>query len=127
MNQFSIKKNSRQYDLEERTTRFAEAIIDFVKKLPRNPVNNALIEQIVRSAGSVGANYSEATEAESKKDFQHKIAICKKEIKESRHWLILLLKANQEYKNDLRILWQESQELLLIMAKSLSTSKKLTI
>ena len=96
MNQFSIKKNSRQYDLEERTTRFAEAIIDFVKKLPRNPVNNALIEQIVRSAGSVGANYSEATEAESKKDFQHKIAICKKEIKESNHWANLIKHANED-------------------------------
>lgn len=126
MNQLSIKK-IRQYDLEERTTRFAEAIIDFVKKLPKNPINNALIEQIVRSAGSVGANYCEATEAESKKDFQHKLGICKKEIKESRHWLTLLLRANLEYQAELKILSQESHELLLIMAKSLSTSKKLII
>ena len=68
----------KKYDLEERTARFGEAIIEFAKTLPKDPINSPLITQIVRSGTSIGANYMEADGAESKRDFQHKIAICKK-------------------------------------------------
>ena len=78
------------YDLEERTARFAEAVIDAVKKLTITPINKRLIEQLVGSSGSIGANYCEANESESKKDFIHKMTIAKKEIKETKHWLRLL-------------------------------------
>ena len=75
------------------------------------------------SSGSIGANYCEATESESKKDFIHKIEIAKKEIKETKHWIRLLAKAEEEYKEKLRLLWQESQELLLIFSKIVSSSR----
>lgn len=82
-----------------------------------------MIEQIVASAGSIGANYCEANEAESKKDFQHKIGIVKKETKETKHWIRLLAKANPEFKEDFRNLWQENQELLLIFSSIMKSSK----
>ena len=75
------------------------------------------------SGGSIGANYCEATEAESKKDFVHKIGICKKEIKETRHWLRLLAKSNSEKKEEIRKLWKEAQELLLIFSKIIRSSR----
>ena len=91
-------KNKRVYDLEERTALFGENIIDFVKTLPINSINSELIRQIVKSGTNIGANYLEADAAESKKDFRHKIAICKKEAKETKHWLRMIAKANQERK-----------------------------
>ena len=114
----------RDFDLEERTINFAENVINFVKTLPKNSILNPLIEQLVRSASSIGANYYEATEAESKKDFQHKIGICKKEAKETKYWLRLLAKSNSDNIIRLRLLWKEAHELLLIFSKSISTSKK---
>ena len=77
--------NPKHYDLEERTAEFAESIIEIMQKLPNNSINKRMIEQCVGSAGSIGANYCEANEAESKNDFQHKIGICKKETKETKH------------------------------------------
>jgi len=71
-------KKFNSYDLEDRLARFAEGVIDLVKKLPRDCINQRLISQAVSSSGSAGANYGEANEAESKRDFQHKIAIVKK-------------------------------------------------
>lgn len=109
-----------KYDLEERTAKFAANVIVFVKKLPSNPINHPLISQLVRSAGSIGANYAEADAAESKKDFKHKIGICKKEAKETRFWLRLIAEANQEHQGDSRILWSESHELLLIFSAILN-------
>ncbi len=112
-----------KYDLEERTARFGENIIDFVKQLPRNEINRPLISQVIRSATSIGANYAEADGAESKKDFQHKIAICKKEAKETKHWLRMIIKANSDFKEKTRNLWQEAQELTLIFSKIILSSK----
>lgn len=109
MNQFSSKK--RTYDLEERTAQFAEKIIDMVKNIKETAVNIKVISQLVGAVGSVGANYCEASEAESKRDFIHKIGICKKEIKESRYWLRLLVRTNPELKPDIKTHWQEAQEL----------------
>jgi len=119
MNQLSNKK----YDLEERTAQFAEQIIDLVKTIPITAINNKIISQLVGSAGSVGANYCEATEGESKKDFNHKIGICKKETKETKHWLRLLARSNPERKEEIRKHWQEAQELLLIFSKISQSSK----
>jgi four helix bundle protein len=113
------------YDLEERTARFGENIIGFLKTLPRNPINDELIRQAVRSGTSVGAKYVEADGAESKKDFRHKIAICKKEAKETKHWLRMIAKANPDRKEEAVKLSNEAQELTLIFSAILlpKTSK----
>ncbi len=116
-------KNKRVYDLEERTALFGENIIDFVKTLPINPINSELIRQIIKSGTSIGANYMEADAAESKKDFRHKIAICKKEAKETKHWLRMIAKANQERKDKCKELWSEAQELTLIFSSIISPKK----
>ncbi len=116
-------KNKRVYDLEERTALFGENIIDFVKTLPINPINSELIRQIVKSGTNIGANYMEADAAESKKDFRHKIAICKKEAKETKHWLRMIAKANQERKDKCKELWSEAQELTLIFSSIISPKK----
>ena len=91
----NIKK---KYDLEERTAKFGEDIIEFAKNIPDTPVIRPLVSQIVRSGTSIGANYMEADGAESKKDFQHKIGLCKKESKETMHWLRMIAKANSTKK-----------------------------
>ncbi|MFH0792357.1 MAG: four helix bundle protein, partial [bacterium] len=95
---------TRTYDLEERTARFAEQVIDLMKQLPKNSINNRMIDQLVGSGGSIGANYCEANEAESRTDFIHKIGICKKEIKETRHWIRLLTYANPTFKDEFKVL-----------------------
>lgn len=125
MNQLSNKTPVKIYDLEERTAKFAEKVIDLLKKLPKNHINNPLIEQLTAAAGSVGANYCEATEAESKRDFQHKISISKKETKESKYWLRLLARANFEFNNEFRELWKEAHELLLIFSQTIKSSKNI--
>jgi len=122
MIKFSIKNTN--YDLEERTAQFAEHIIDLVKQIKRTAINSRIISQLIGSSGSIGANYCEANEAESKKDFIHKICICKKEIKETKHWLRLLARSNPEQKDKIRTLWQETQEFLLIFSKIITSCKK---
>lgn len=116
-------ESKKKYDLEERTAKFAENVIDLIKKVKLSPVNSRIIEQLVGSSGSIAANYCEATEAESKRDFTHKSSICKKEIKETKLWLRLFARANPEIKDDLRKLWQEAQELLLIFSKIIRTNR----
>ena len=82
--------HSRQFDLEDRTFVFAQAVRGFVPLLPRTVSNAEDVRQLIRSSGSVGANYIEANESLSKKDFLPRIKICRKEAKESRYWLMLL-------------------------------------
>ncbi len=82
--------NSKQYDLEDRTAKFAINVRDFVRKLPRTIANIEDGKQVIRSSGSVGANYIEANEALSKKDFLMRIKISRKEAKESMYWLKLI-------------------------------------
>ena len=118
------KFSSNTYDLEERTAAFAEKVIDFVRALKQDAVNKRMIEQLVAASGSIGANYCEAVEAESKKDFIHKIGIAKKEIKETKHWLRLLAHANSDRRNEARELWQETHELLLIFSKIIRSSRE---
>ena len=116
--------DGNKYDLEERTAVFGENIIGLAKALPKDVVNLELIKQIVRSGTSVGANYMEADGAESKKDFRHKIAICKKECKETKHWLQMIVEANPNSKDQCKVLWQEAQELTLIFSSILSSREK---
>lgn len=119
----SDNKNPK-YDLEERTAKFGENIIGFAKRIPKNPVTISLISQLVRSGTSVGANYCEADCAESKKDFEHKLGIYKKESKESKHWLRMISNAVQELKEDARKLWQEANELNLIFSAIVNKSRQ---
>jgi len=86
-------QKERIYDLEERTAKFGEDIIEFVKKVPKNIVTIPLIDQLIRPGTSVGSNYCEADCAETKKNFEHKIGICKKESRETKHWLRMAAKA----------------------------------
>jgi len=118
-------KNPKQkYDLEERTTKFSEEIIDFTKKLLQNSITKPIISQLIRAGTSVGANYAEADEANSRKDFINKIAISKKETKETKYWLRLIAHTLPEFNPEARNLWKEAQELNLILAAIIRSSKK---
>jgi len=113
-----------KYDLEDRTAKFGEKIIEFAKKIPKTPITVPLISQLVKAGTSVGANYCEADCAESKKDFEHKLGICKKESKESKHWLRMISVAVPELKDEARILWQEANELNLIFSSIVNKSRQ---
>ena len=115
-----------KYDLEVRTTNFGEKIIDFVKTLPYNAITRPIIDQIVRSGTSIGANYREANEASSKKDFRNKIFISKKESNETGHWLRLIARAVPPKYETAKILWEEAHEYTLIFGKILVTLNKNT-
>jgi len=112
-----------KFDLEERTAKLGQDVIAFCQILKITIVNEPLIKQLIRSSTSIGANYMEANGGNSKKDFKNKISICKKEAKETLHWLRMLAVTNKEQKEKLRILWQETHEIVLIFAKILSSSK----
>ncbi len=105
------------YDLEERTAVFGEAVIDFAKKIPVAPTTSRLIDQVIGAGTSVGANYCEADDAVSKKDFRHKISICKKEARETKFFIRMIVRAVPELREDAKALWQEAKELHLIFAK----------
>ena len=107
------KKNSKQYDLEDRTFRFAQKVREFVKKLPKILANIEDSRQLVNASGSVGANYIEANEALSKKDFQMRIKICRKEAKESCYWL-RLLSCGTDQEGEREGLLKESTEIMRI-------------
>jgi len=102
-----------KFDLEERTEKLAESIIFMVKKIKLNLINSRIISQLIGSSGSIGANYCEAIESESKKDFIHKMGISKKEIKETLHWLKLLSCAEEQIIDESKRLYIETRELLL--------------
>jgi four helix bundle protein len=111
-----------KYDLEERTLNFTKGVINFCKKLPKNTINTELTSQLVRASGSVGANYIEANESLSKKDFVHRVKICRKEAKESKYWLKVTVSANLEFKKEGEPLIQESLELTKIFGSILEKS-----
>jgi len=100
--------------LEERTAKFGEDVVRFCRKIPRGPITDPLINQLVKCGASVGANYSEADDAESKLDFKHKIGICKKESRECKHFIRMIVVAVADLKEEARSLWQEAKELNLI-------------
>jgi four helix bundle protein len=111
------------YDLEERTAKFGLEIIRFCKTLTQDSINRPIINQIVRSATSIGANYMEANAASSRKDFRNKIFICKKETQETKHWLRMMAECEPGKKELLAKLWRENQELTLIFGKIVSKLK----
>ena len=105
------------YDLEERTACFGEAVIDFAKTIPQSPATNRIIGQLVGAATSVGANYVEADDAVSKREFLKNIGTCKKEARETKLFLRMAVRAVPELKARARILWLEAKELHLIFSK----------
>lgn len=109
-----VKKSKRIYDLEERTAKFSEEIIDYSKKLPKDLKYLSVVTQLIRAATSIGANYCEADDAQSKKDFCHKISICKKESRETKYWLRIIARTFPEHSENAKVLWKEVQELNLI-------------
>ena len=118
-----MENGAKQYDLEDRTHEFARRVREFVKKLPRTIANLEDGKQLIRSSGSVGANYIEANEALSKKDFLMRIKISRKEAKESRHWLLLLDTAGDiELEKERQALVQEAKELTMILSTILKNS-----
>jgi four helix bundle protein len=108
---------THSFDLEERTAKFGEAIIDFAKKIPHGQITNRLIDQLVGAGTSVGANYCEADDAVSKKEFRHRIGICKKEAREAKFFVRMVVRAVPELRESAKPLWQEAKELHLIFAK----------
>lgn len=121
--QITNDQKTVKFDLDERTFKFSRDILDLCHKLPKDVISNPIISQLVRSATSIGANCSEATEANSKKDFVNKIAIAKKEAKETRYWLRLLEHSFPQHKLVIEKLSREAQELNLILAAIVRNSK----
>ncbi len=118
------KENSKQYDLEERTFKFAQRVRAFVKKLVKTIANIEDGKQLVKASGSVGANYIEANEALSKKDFVMRIKICRKEAKESRYWLRLIdTNDKSELEQERKALVSEACELTHIFGSIVTKSK----
>ncbi|MBI2626303.1 MAG: four helix bundle protein [Candidatus Nealsonbacteria bacterium] len=112
-------QNSKQYDLEDRTFKFAKRVREFVKSLPKTIGNIEDGKQLIRSSGSIGANYIEANESLSKKDFGMRIKICRKEAKESRYWLLLISQTSEKERQELI---QESTELMMIFSSIMRKS-----
>ena len=109
--------DKRVYDLEERAARFGEAVIDFARTIPQDAVTNRIVNQLVGAGTSVGANYVEADDAVSKKEFLKNIGTCKKEVREAKHFLRMAVRAVPELKPEARKLWLEARELHLIFSK----------
>lgn len=117
-------QTAKQYDLEERTFQFAENIALYVKQLPKSISNLEYEKQVVRASGTVGANYIEANESLSKKDFIMRIKICRKEAKESAYWQRLIVETNDEkYKQEGMTLKDEAIELKKIFSSILAKSE----
>ena len=113
-----------RFDLEERTARFGEAVIAFARRISVTPITEPLIRQVVRSSTSIGANYCEADDAGSMKEFRYRISVCRRESRESKHRLRMIAAAFPEGKDEARCLWREAKELNLIFAAIYRSKKK---
>lgn len=111
-----MPKSGPPYDLEERTAKFGELVIEVAKLVPVNPVTARLISQLVGAGTSVGANYCEADDSVSKKEFRNKIGTCKKEARETKFFTRKLVKAVPELRSAAEPVWREAKELHLIFA-----------
>lgn len=118
------EKGKRSYDLEERTAKFGEAIIDLCRALPNDDVTRRLIPQMVGAGTGIGSNYCEADCAESNKDFIHKMAIANKESKEAKYFLRMISKACPIHAEMCRDLWKEAHELNLIFTTIVKRAKE---
>ena len=121
-NQMTKTANNRIYDLEERTLAFAKGVILICEKISKTTINIELLRQLIRAGTSVGANYREANEALSRKDFVHRMKITRKETKEATYWLELVEAANPGCEEDIRCLAQESRELRSIFTSIIDKS-----
>lgn len=116
-------KNPKQYDLEERTLKFAIDVRLFVIKLPQTLINREDVKQVIRSSGSMGANYIEANESLGAKDFVMRMKICRKEAKETHYWLTILSKTNGAFTETIALLSAEAVELKKIFSAIIEKSK----
>ena len=114
---------NKNYDLEERTLEFAKEIIRLCKSLPKDVINRELVAQLVRAGGSVGANYREANDALSKKDFIYRMRIARKEAKECLYWLQLAIETNPEFRAPAEGLLKEAEELKRILSSIITKSR----
>ena len=112
-----------KFNLAERTARFGETVVGFARSIGIDAVTSPLIKQVVRSATSVGANYCEADEAGSKKEFRYRISVCNREVRETKHWLRMLAVSSPQRKDQARLLWKEANELNLIFSAIFRKSK----
>jgi len=107
---------NKNFDLEERTLRFAKNCIDLCKVVFKDFISTVLVQQLIRASTSIGANYREANESITKKDFFHRIGICRRESKESRYWLELLSHTSPKLLIEIRHLSDEALQLARIFA-----------
>ena len=114
MTELNTESDGRGFDLAERTALFGEAILNFVLGIDRDDVRGPLVRQLVISATSIGANYMEADEAGTKKEFRYRISVCCREAKETQYWLRMIAAAAPNHKQEARAHWQEAHELTLI-------------
>ena len=112
----SVDDERPEFDLAERTARFSEQVIRFARSVKGDHITRPLISQLVRAATSIGANYCEAVESGSTKEFRYRLSICKREARETQYWLRMVAVATPETKDGGRDLWKEARKLTLIFA-----------
>ncbi len=117
-----MSNSGKPFDLAERTALFGEAVIDFARKVPVDLVTSRLISQLVGAGTSVGANYCEADEGVSKKDFRNRIGTCKKEAREAKFFIRMIVRAVPQLREEAKAVWQEAKELHLIFSKIFRSS-----
>lgn len=112
------QRGEHPFDLAERTALFGEAAISLARMVRIDSVTRSLVGQFIRSATSVGANCCEADDSSTRREFRHRIGICRREARETKHWLRMLAKAEPTMKDECRPLWKEAHELHLIFSAS---------
>ena len=122
MTNIKSQKTNKKYDLEDRTLIFSKEVIRLCKKIPKETINYKLVDQLIRSATSIGANYREANDALGKKAFLHRLRISRKEAKETIYWLELLIENNLKYENLINNLLSEAIELRNILSAIITKS-----
>lgn len=122
-----VKQKEQEFDLEERTLNFGKKIIKFCKKVPKNSITTPLTTQLIKAGTSVGANYIEANEALSKKDFVYRIKVSRKEAKESRYWLFLIVEAWPQGEKEADPLLKEAKEYILIFSQIIKNAISKTV
>jgi four helix bundle protein len=118
-----VEASASVYDLEERSAKFGEAVIDFLKQVPLGPRTNRLVDQLTGCGTSIGANYVEADDAVSKKEFIKIIGTCRKEARECKFFIRMLVKACPEMRDPAIPLWREANELHLIFSRIRRTAQ----
>ena len=110
------KPEAPVFDLQERTAKFGEEVISFARSINQDGVSTPIVQQLVRSATSIGANYCEADGAGSRKEFRYRISLCLRESKETQYWLRMIGKACPDEVESARVQWKEATELSKIFA-----------